>query len=223
MSKQIDWDSILREAEREMARAKTPVWMPLREGDALYGIVVDVRPNPWNMKVKALIIRTPDGKEFMTPRNQMLLSQIEYWQPQVGDAVVIRYDGESSIRKSGRSPAKLFSMYVKRLSGEPREVSVEKPLEVEEKVEEMEAEIETAEESEERGFEEQAEELEAELESAKNYLLNELLQIYGSIHKNKLDKLLMQKGYKVTSEGLLKAFGSELAVSKHGYIQKREK
>jgi F0F1-type ATP synthase membrane subunit b/b' len=115
-------------------------------------------------------------------------------------------------------------MYVKRLSGEPREASVEKPLEaVEEKVEEMESEIETAEEVEERGFEEQAEELEAELESAKNYLLNELLQIYGSIHRNKLDKLLVQKGYKVTSEDLLKAFGSELTISKHGYIQKRER
>jgi len=216
MSKQIDWASILREAEKEMARAKTPVWTPTREGDTLYGIVVDIRPNPWNMKVKALIIRTPDGKEFMTPRNQMLLNQIDYWEPRIGDAVVIRYDGESSSRQSGRKPAKLFSMYVKRLSGEPREVSVEKPLEaVEEKVEEMEVEG--------QGFEEQAEELEAELESAKNYLLNELLQIYGSIHRNKLDKLLVQKGYKVTSEDLLKAFGSELTISKHGYIQKRER
>jgi hypothetical protein len=206
----IDWASLLREAEKKMVSAKLPpTWKPDKPGDILYGIVVDVQPNPWDKTVTSLIIRTPDGKELMTPRNQTLTSLIDRLQPQVGDAVVIRYDGEG-VKKPGRNPPKIFSMYVKKLAEKPAEIS-------EEEVEEMEREIETAGEVEEK-FESQPE---VELESAKSYVLREVLPIYGTVHKNKLDKLLRQKGYKVTSEDLLDVFGSEFTVDKYGYIQKR--
>jgi len=204
MPRDFDWSRFLEEAEKKKVSSRLPpTWRPEKPGDRLYGVVVDVRPNPWDKTATTLIIRTPDGREFMTPRNQVLLSLIDYWQPKVGAKILIEYEGEG-VRKPGKNPPKNFSMYVEN-PGEARQEEVS--------VEEAEAEIVTAEEVEE------AEKPEKELDAAADYV-EECLRIYGALHQNKLEKLLQQKGFKVSVKDVLRLGVFE--ADKYGYIRRRE-
>ena len=229
----IDWESFRKEAERSMKTARLPpTWRPEREGDMLMGVIVDITPNPWDKTVKALIIRTPDGREYMTPRNQTLVSLIDYWKPEVGDLIAIRYDG-LGVKKPGKNPPKIFSMYVKRLQERIPAPAPRPPTE--EEVEEMEAAIETPETQEEteeiiRAAREamkpapapqpQTPEIPEDAEAAKEYVLKEVLPAMGGlIHQKKLDKLLQQKGFKATTQDLVSTFGGELVMDKYGYVK----
>jgi hypothetical protein len=225
----IDWEAFRKEAERSMKTARLPpTWRPEREGDMLMGVIVDIRPNPWDKTINTLIIRTPDGKEFMTPRNQTLVSLIDYWKPEIGDLIAIRYDG-LGVKKPGKNPPKIFSMYVKRVQ---ERIPAPRPP-AEEEVEEMEAAIETPETEEEteeiiRAAREAMKPAPApqpeidveEVEVAKEYVLNEVLPAMGGlIHEKKLDKLLQQKGFKVTTRNIVSTFGGELIMDKYGYVK----
>jgi len=202
----IDWAKILEEAEKKKISGKLPpTWKPSSPGDKLYGVVVDVRPNPWDKTAVSLVIRIPSGKELMTPRNQTLLSLIEQCQPKVGDIVVITYEGEG-VRKPGRNPPKIFSMYVKKSEElESQAVSGKTGAE------EVEEKIVTAEEVER--------EFEKELDAAVDYV-EEALGIYGALHEKKLDKLLQQKGFRVSSKDILRLGIFE--TDRYGYIRRKE-
>jgi hypothetical protein len=135
----VDWDKF-----RERARAKakstsaTPVWKPQKEGDELYGQVIYIVPNPWDESVNSYIVKTPDGQEFMTPRNEVLVMALKRANPGVGDLLYIRYEGISK-PKPGRSPAKLFSVYVEKMEEpEPAEPATPPAVETAEEVEEIE-------------------------------------------------------------------------------------
>lgn len=71
-----------------------------------------------------LTIRTPDGDKDVTASQRVLINRLAEASPEVGDFVVIRYDGEADSARPGKSPAKLFTVTVKR------KASAENPADV---------------------------------------------------------------------------------------------
>jgi hypothetical protein len=67
--------------------------------------------------VPVLTIRTSDGPREVTASQTVLVSRLVESGPEVGDQIRIRYDGDSDKARPGRSPAKLFTVTVKRKDG----------------------------------------------------------------------------------------------------------
>lgn len=72
-----------------------------------------------------LTIRTEDGDKDVTASQRVLVSRLAEQAPEVGDHIAIRYDGDAANARPGRSPAKLFTVTVKR-----RQVSPNDPKDV---------------------------------------------------------------------------------------------
>jgi hypothetical protein len=71
-----------------------------------------------------LTIRTADGDRDVTASQRVLVSRLAEQAPEVGDHISIRYDGEAANARPGRSPAKLFTVTVKRKvsANDPKDV-----------------------------------------------------------------------------------------------------
>lgn len=67
-----------------------------------------------------LTIRTDQGDKEVTASQAVLCSRLAEQSPEVGDHISIRFDGEADKARPGRSPAKLFTVTVKRREGPPR-------------------------------------------------------------------------------------------------------
>jgi len=61
-----------------------------------------------------LTIRTDQGDKEVTASQTVLCSRLAEQSPEPGDHIMIRYDGEADKARPGRSPAKLFTVTVKR-------------------------------------------------------------------------------------------------------------
>lgn len=70
-----------------------------------------------------LTIRTEQGDKDVTASQKVLITRLAEACPEVGDWVRIRFDGEAESARPGRSPAKLFTVTVKR-----RETPTEGPV-----------------------------------------------------------------------------------------------
>ena len=66
-----------------------------------------------------LTIRTDQGDRDVTASQAVLCARLAEQAPEVGDWISIRYDGEASSARPGRSPAKLFTITVKRRKASP--------------------------------------------------------------------------------------------------------
>lgn len=73
-----------------------------------------------------LTIRTEQGDKDVTASQKVLITRLAEACPEVGDWVRIRFDGEAESARPGRSPAKLFTVTVKR-----RETPSQAPVGVE--------------------------------------------------------------------------------------------
>lgn len=61
-----------------------------------------------------LTLRSNGGDRDVTASQKVLQNRLAEQAPEVGDWVSIRYDGEADSARPGRSPAKLFTVTVKR-------------------------------------------------------------------------------------------------------------
>lgn len=66
-----------------------------------------------------LTIRTEQGDKEITASQKVLITRLAESGPEVGDWVRIRFDGEAESARPGRSPAKLFTVTVKRREKAP--------------------------------------------------------------------------------------------------------
>lgn len=64
-----------------------------------------------------LTIRTDQGDRDVTASQTVLCNKLAEESPEVGDWIRITYDGEADKARPGRSPAKLFTVTVKRKDG----------------------------------------------------------------------------------------------------------
>jgi len=107
-----EWDRFL---ERARANAKKtsipPTWNPKNVADFIYGVVVDEVPNPWDSSITSYIIRTPDGQEYTTPRNAVLVAALKRNPPRIGSKIYICYVGTGK-GKPGKNPPKIFEIYI---------------------------------------------------------------------------------------------------------------
>lgn len=71
-----------------------------------------------------ITVRTDGGDKEVTASQTVLCSRLAEQAPEVGDHITIRYDGEADKARPGRSPAKLFTVTVKRT------VSADNPADV---------------------------------------------------------------------------------------------
>lgn len=61
-----------------------------------------------------ITIRTDQGDKEVTASQTVLCSRLAEQAPEPGDHISIRFDGEADKARPGRSPAKLFTVTVKR-------------------------------------------------------------------------------------------------------------
>jgi hypothetical protein len=93
-------------------------------GDTIEGEVVGLSATDFGGTAEltpVLTIRTDQGDRDVTASQRVLVGKLAEQSPEVGDHITIRYDGEAPSARPGRSPAKLFTVTVKR------KVSAEKP------------------------------------------------------------------------------------------------
>jgi len=202
-------DEFLKEARQKAVSGKLPAtWKPSREGDELYGVIVDAMPNPWDQSTISYIVRTPSGEEYMTPRNQVLVNLLARMNPGVGDMIYIRYEGVGK-QKPGRNPPKIFAVYVKKKTGQPAVQTPASPPVQQTKPEEL-PPVETAEQVEEKR------EAQPDPEVVKKYVLT-LPNIYGDhIVKHKFESLLKAKGWDLTANEVAMMIPDVVELTRYG-------
>lgn len=187
-----------RAREKARSRVLRPVWNPQQIGEELYGVVVDAFPNPWDDSVTAYVVRAPDGSEYMTPRNKVLVDLLNEYNPSIGDLIYIRYEGTGR-EKKGRNAPKLYAVYVeKRSAGSeaPEQTRAEAP------------EVETA----------------AEVEGAKAGELEKLAEAVQTIGKlygyyatiDSFERALAKHGFNLSAKEVEELLPDMVKVTKHG-------
>lgn len=86
-------------------------------GDTIEGEVVGLSATDFGGTAEltpVLTIRTADGDKDITASQAVLVARLAEQSPEIGDHITIRYDGEADKARPGRSPAKLFTVTVKR-------------------------------------------------------------------------------------------------------------
>lgn len=96
-------------------------------GDTIEGEVVGLSATDFGGTAEltpVLTVRTDDGDRDVTASQRVLMSRLAEQAPEVGDQISIRYDGEADKARPGRSPAKLFTVTVKRKdpANDPKQV-----------------------------------------------------------------------------------------------------
>lgn len=89
----------------------------VQPGDTIEGEVIGLSATDFGGTgelTPVLTIRTPDGDKDVTASQRVLVSRLAEVAPEQGDTISIRYDGEADSARPGRSPAKLFTVTVKR-------------------------------------------------------------------------------------------------------------
>ncbi|MGH7426252.1 MAG: hypothetical protein ACREJP_08795 [Candidatus Methylomirabilales bacterium] len=72
-----------------------------------------------------ILLRSDQGEKEITASQTVLCNKLAEAAPEVGDWVKITFDGEADKARPGRSPAKLFTVTVKR--ADPQKRSPEPP------------------------------------------------------------------------------------------------
>jgi hypothetical protein len=90
-----------------------------KPGDAIEGKVVLLTATDFgDGPVPVVTLATDTGNKEVTASQRILQQKLAAQAPEVGDWVRITFDGEDHARaRPGRSPAKLFTVVVKRDSG----------------------------------------------------------------------------------------------------------
>lgn len=86
-------------------------------GDSIEGDVVRLSATDFGGTADmtpVITIRTPQGDKEVTASQRVLIGRLAEQSPEVGDWISVRYDGEAESARPGRSPAKLFTVTVKR-------------------------------------------------------------------------------------------------------------
>lgn len=86
-------------------------------GDTIEGEVLQLSATDFGGSADlapVLIIRTDQGDKELTASQRVLTMRLAEQAPEVGDWLSVRYDGEADNARPGRSPAKLFTVTVKR-------------------------------------------------------------------------------------------------------------
>jgi hypothetical protein len=88
-------------------------------GETIEGEVLDLSATTFGGTADptpVILIRTDQGDKEVTASQTVLCSKLAEQAPEIGDHISIRYDGEAdkSTARPGRSPAKLFTVTVKR-------------------------------------------------------------------------------------------------------------
>ncbi|MEM2587929.1 MAG: hypothetical protein QXV23_06480 [Candidatus Bathyarchaeia archaeon] len=200
-------DEFLKEArEKAKLRRLAETWKPEKEGEELYGVVEDVFPNPWDSTVMTCIVRTPDGRRYMLPRNKVLVSALTEDMPNVGDMVYVRYEGEGK-KKGGFKAPKLFAVYVKHAAA-----PVETPAEARAEEAEM-PKVETAREVE--AVEEPAEKDAEKVREA----LSRIAKKYGVYLTNlAFEKALKSEGIEMTADEVKSLLPEAIKTAKRGVM-----
>jgi uncharacterized protein YhfF len=88
-------------------------------GDSIEGVVSRLNATDFgDGPVPVITIATDKGDQEVTCSQRVLQMRLAELAPEVGDWVKITYDGEDQARaRPGRSPAKLFTVVVKRREG----------------------------------------------------------------------------------------------------------
>lgn len=96
-------------------------------GDMIEGEVIGLSATDFGGTAEltpVLTIRTDQGDRDVTASQRVLVGKLAEQAPEVGDTISIRYDGEAANARPGRSPAKLFTVTVKKA------VSADRPADV---------------------------------------------------------------------------------------------
>jgi hypothetical protein len=104
----------------------------INPGDTIEGEVIGLSATDFGGTADptpVLTIRTDQGDKDVTASQTVLVSRLAEQAPEVGDHIMIRYDGEAANARPGRSPAKLFTVTVKRGS-QPAAPSPDNPKDV---------------------------------------------------------------------------------------------
>jgi hypothetical protein len=86
-------------------------------GDTIEGVVVGLSATDFGGTAEltpVITIRNDQGDKEVTASQKVLQSRLVEASPEQGDHIIIRYDGEADTSRPGRSPAKLFTVTVKR-------------------------------------------------------------------------------------------------------------
>jgi len=213
----VSFEEFLKEArEKAKVRRFVETWKPQNEGDELYGVVEDVFPR-WNPNVITCIVKTPENKRYMLPRNKVLVSFLAEDPPKPGDLIYVRYEGEGR-KKEGFKAPKLFAVYVKHVT-EPVEIPTPTAtVKAEEmpKTEEEVPKVETA------GEIEVHEEREAEHDVEKiKEALRRIVKEYGVYLANvAFEKALKSMGIEMTVDELKKLMPDTIKTTKWGVMIK---
>lgn len=94
-----------------------------RPGDSIEGKVAHLTATDFgDGPVPVITVATDAGNKEITASQRILQQKLAVGAPQVGDWIKITFDGEDLARaRPGRNPAKLFTVVVKRGSGEDTE------------------------------------------------------------------------------------------------------
>lgn len=114
-SESYDWDAA-RERLREAAKAEhPPAWIPEQDGDELVGVVVEVKPAvPAAFgAVPVVTIDGPAGVHSVWLHHAVLRRQFERSGVQLGELVLIRYEGRRHPEGGGNAYAD-YSLVVDR-------------------------------------------------------------------------------------------------------------
>lgn len=84
-------------------------------GDTIEGTLAGLSATDFgDGPVPVLTITTAKGGLELTASQRVLQSELAQQSPEVGDWLKITYDGEADNARPGRSPAKLFTVIVKK-------------------------------------------------------------------------------------------------------------
>lgn len=96
-------------------------WKPRQAGDTIEGVITRLTATDFGgtgLPTPVIAVVTPDGFESeVTASWAVLVSRLVEADPNVGDWIKITYDGDATSSRPGRSPAKLFTVVVKRAGG----------------------------------------------------------------------------------------------------------
>jgi hypothetical protein len=89
----------------------------INPGDTIEGEVIGLSATDFGGSgelTPVVTVRTANGDKDVTASQAVLVSRLAEAAPEQGDTIMIRYDGEADSARPGRSPAKLFTVTVKR-------------------------------------------------------------------------------------------------------------
>ena len=211
MVMQGDLKELLKSWRQEAKRTGTfpPLWQPEQEGEALFGLVVEIRKNPWQetggppiFRIKGWKITPNDGLEDREPKcydavGEVLKNEMYSKGVGVGDWVFVQYLGRAKRAKGGRQRARLYG--VTKVSEE----EVSRFLSI----------VGITKEEFEAAVQAEATKAPAQAEIPPPGLMEQVVEyvkLWGEVTPSDLMKFLENKGFNVTLEDVVKWCGLEV-------------